>query len=53
MPTGSNVIMSRYGKHESTSVSLELAKELLGKTVQVTIDRPLGTKHPRHGLCTK
>lgn len=33
-----------------TTVSLELAKELLGKKVKVTMDRPLGTKHPKHGF---
>lgn len=30
------------------SKSLELAKKLIGKKVEVTIDRPLGTKHPKH-----
>jgi len=29
------------------SKSLELAKEQLGKTVVVTVDRQLGTKHPK------
>lgn len=29
------------------SASLELAKNLLGKDVTVTVDRPLGTKHPK------
>ncbi len=36
--------------YENTSTSLELAKEQLGKTVQVTMDRPLGTTHPKHGF---
>ena len=36
--------------YEKASVSLELAKEQLGKTVQVTMDRPLGTTHPKHGF---
>ncbi len=31
-----------------TSKSLQLAKELLGKEVEVTMDRPLGSKHPKH-----
>ncbi|MDD2935344.1 MAG: inorganic pyrophosphatase [Candidatus Pacebacteria bacterium] len=31
-----------------TSKSLQLAKQLLGKEVEVTIDRPLGSKHPKH-----
>lgn len=30
--------------------SFEIAKSLLGKTVEVTIDRPLGSKHPKHGF---
>lgn len=36
--------------YNENSKSLELAKELLGKKVEVTIDRPLGTKHPKHGF---
>lgn len=36
--------------YEKTSKSLELAKTLLGKQVEVTMDRPLGTKHPKHGF---
>lgn len=35
---------------EKTSISLELAKEQLGKVVQVTMDRPLGSTHPKHGF---
>jgi inorganic pyrophosphatase len=31
------------------SQSFKLAKTFLGKIVEVTIDRPLGSKHPRHG----
>jgi len=30
------------------SESLELARQFLGKDVEVTIDRPLGSKHPKH-----
>lgn len=30
--------------------SFELAKNLLGKTVDISIDRPLGSKHPKHGF---
>jgi len=30
------------------SKSLQLAKELLGKEVEVTMDRSLGSKHPKH-----
>lgn len=32
------------------STSLELARTLLGKKVNVFFDRPLGTKHPKHGF---
>lgn len=32
------------------SKSLELAKQFLGKEVEVVMDRPLGTKHPKHGF---
>lgn len=32
------------------SKSLELAKTFLGKKVEVTMDRPLGSKHPEHGF---
>lgn len=32
------------------SESLQLAKRYLGKTVNVAIDRPLGSKHPEHGF---
>lgn len=28
--------------------SLTLARSLLGKTIEIVIDRPLGSKHPRH-----
>lgn len=32
------------------SKSLQLAKELLGKEVEVTMVRPLSSKHPKHGF---
>mgnify|MGYP001589974678 CR=1 FL=1 len=32
------------------SLSLQLAKQFLGKEVEVTFDRPIGTKHPKHGF---
>jgi len=32
------------------SLSLQLAKKYLGKEVKVVIDRPLGSKHPKHGF---
>lgn len=35
---------------EKESTSLKMAKEFLGKLVLVTIDRQLGTKHPKHGF---
>ena len=28
------------------------AKDFIGKTVEVEMDRPLGTRHPKHGFCT-
>jgi inorganic pyrophosphatase len=34
---------------ESTT-SLELAHTFLGKNVTITIDRPLGSHHPKHGF---
>ena len=30
--------------------SLKLAKQFLNKEVEVTMDRPLGTRHPKHGF---
>lgn len=32
------------------SLSLQLAKKYLGKEVKVVIDRPLGSRHPKHGF---
>lgn len=32
------------------SISLSLAKPYLGKEVEVIIDRPLRSKHPKHGF---
>lgn len=32
------------------SASLKLAQEYLGKEVEVIVDRPLGSKHPKHGF---
>ena len=32
------------------SRSLLLAKQYLGKEVSIVIDRPLGSKHPKHGF---
>lgn len=34
----------------SISESLEMAKQFLGKKVNMVMDRPLGTKHPKHGF---
>ncbi len=35
---------------EKSSNSLELAKKYLGQKVEIVIDRPLGSKHPKHGF---
>lgn len=35
------------------SNSLKLSKTFLSKKVEVIIDRPLGTKHPKHGFVYK
>ncbi len=32
------------------SKSFSIAKEYLGQKVKVVFDRPLGTKHPKHGF---
>ncbi|MFA6428533.1 MAG: inorganic diphosphatase [Candidatus Buchananbacteria bacterium] len=32
------------------SLSLTLARKYLGQELEITIDRPLGTKHPKHGF---
>lgn len=32
------------------SISFELAKKYLGQEVELVIDRPLGSKHPKHGF---
>lgn len=32
------------------STSLEIAKQFLGKKVHLVFDRPLGSKHPKHGF---
>ncbi len=32
------------------SESFEIAKSFLGSEVEVTIDRPIGSKHPKHGF---
>ena len=34
----------------SSGAALEIAKEFLRKEVEVTIDRPRGSKHPKHGF---
>jgi inorganic pyrophosphatase len=35
------------------SKSLEIAKQFLGKEVEIIIDRKLGTKHPKHGFVSE
>jgi inorganic pyrophosphatase len=47
--------MNKRGRGEgqssySSGAALEVAKEFLRKEVEVTIDRPLGSKHPKHGF---
>jgi inorganic pyrophosphatase len=32
------------------SLSLDLARKYIGEFVKVTIDRPLGSKHPKYGF---
>jgi len=34
----------------NTSKYFEIAKQFLGKEVEVIIDRPLGSRHPKHGF---
>jgi len=36
--------------YKKTSTSLKLAKRLIGKKVTITMDRPLGSTHPKHGF---
>src|SRR5690606_30659506 len=36
--------------HMENSVSLQLAKQYLGREVEVVMDRPLGSTHPKHGF---
>jgi inorganic pyrophosphatase len=33
-----------------SSKSFEMAKQFLGKEVEVVFDRPLGSRHPKHGF---
>jgi len=40
----------KTNRKHMTSVSFEIAKRYLGKHVEVIIDRPFGTKHPKHGF---
>lgn len=35
---------------EQKKHTFEIAKEYLGKEVKVVFDRPLGSKHPKHGF---
>lgn len=39
--------------HEHLGRSYEQAREYLGKLVKVKIDRPIGSKHPKHELYYK
>ncbi|MCX6721105.1 MAG: inorganic diphosphatase [Candidatus Staskawiczbacteria bacterium] len=40
--------MKVFGNKKMEKVSLEMARQFLGKTVRVEIDRPVGSKHPQH-----
>lgn len=42
--------MENFETKLKESKSLEMAKEYLGKEVNVTFDRPFGSKHPKHGF---
>lgn len=35
---------------EASSQSLTLARQYLGKEIEVIMDRPYGSKHPKHGF---
>jgi dipeptidase E len=39
---------AKFFRLDNISKSLKLAKNYLGKEVKVVIDRPLGSKHPKH-----
>lgn len=41
-------IKSAAGKRVSRS--LEVAKQFLGKEVELIVDRPFGSRHPKHGF---
>lgn len=40
--------MSKF--EPANSESFKLAKDYLGKEVELAIDRPLGSRHPKHGF---
>ncbi len=42
--------ISVRGASKLVSRSLELARPFLGRVVVVVVDRPLGSRHPRHGF---
>lgn len=45
-------ILLLYNKNEMEDFKMEKvnAKDFLGKEVSIEIDRPLGTRHPKHGF---
>ena len=45
-------ILLLYNKNEVEDFEMEKvnAKDFLGKEVSIEIDRPLGTRHPKHGF---
>jgi len=42
--------MNSESKETKISKSFETAKQFIGKEVDVVMDRPLGSLHPRHGF---
>ncbi len=37
-------------QEQTPKTTLQIARQFLGKTVSVVFDRPLGSKHPKHGF---
>jgi inorganic pyrophosphatase len=44
------MVSPRRMKMQSKSKSLEIAKQFLGKEVEIIVDRPLGSLHPEFGF---
>ncbi len=43
-----NNLLDEYNAFYSQQINKQNAKEYIGKTIEVTIDRPLGSYHPEH-----